>query len=177
MLAPASLTASTQSVTLGSKFLTQAEENSSLNNSSSHEVRLIALPPFGNSQLRGQNSKLKQKKNLHWIITSLRSVTVGSSSHEVRLIPNSKFLILFMKDILLVGAGSCLGGMLRYIVSQALKNISAYPLATFSVNILGCFLIGLLWSLNSKHTNLPNEISLFLMVGFCGGFTTFKCLI
>ena len=79
-----------------------------------------------------------------------------------------------MKEILIVGAGSCLGGMLRYIVSQALKNISAYPLATFSVNILGCFLIGLLWSLSNKHTNLFNEISLFLMVGFCGGFTTFS---
>ena len=83
-------------------------------------------------------------------------------------------IVFIMKEILIVGAGSCLGGMLRYIVSLALKNISTFPLGTFTVNIIGCFLIGLLWSLSSKHTNLSNEISLFLMVGFCGGFTTFS---
>ena len=79
-----------------------------------------------------------------------------------------------MKELLLVGAGSCLGGMARYIVSLAFKNLSDYPLATFTANIIGCFIIGVLWTVTNKYSNMSNSISLFLMVGFCGGFTTFS---
>ena len=74
-----------------------------------------------------------------------------------------------MKELLLVGAGSCLGGMARYIVSLAFKNLSDYPLATFTANIIGCFIIGVLWTVTNKYSNMSNSISLFLMVGFCGG--------
>ena len=51
-----------------------------------------------------------------------------------------------MKDILLVGIGSFVGGVLRYLVSLMIKSASnGYPWGTFTVNILGCLLIGLLW--------------------------------
>jgi CrcB protein len=79
-----------------------------------------------------------------------------------------------MKELLLVGAGSCIGGMARYLVTLALKNVSSYPLATFTANIVGCFVIGVLWTITNKYSNISNTISLFLMVGFCGGFTTFS---
>ena len=45
---------------------------------------------------------------------------------------------------------------------------------TFTVNIAGCLLIGILWGLTSRFQNPSPSFSLFLMVGFCGGFTTFS---
>jgi CrcB protein len=51
---------------------------------------------------------------------------------------------------------------------------SGFPLGTFIVNILGCFLIGLFYSLSEKSTIINSDIKLFLTVGLCGGFTTFS---
>lgn len=85
--------------------------------------------------------------------------------------------------MLLVGLGSFAGGVLRYLVSLGTQAArlrcpvssdilqSAFPWATFTANLLGCLLIGLLmgWS-----TRLSQEWTLLLTVGVCGGFTTFS---
>ncbi len=42
------------------------------------------------------------------------------------------------------------------------------------VNLLGCFLIGLIYSLSAKCVSMTDEGRLFLAVGLCGGFTTFS---
>lgn len=77
-----------------------------------------------------------------------------------------------IKNVLLVGAGSFIGGTARYLVSLAMKNASkGFPWATLLVNLAGCFLIGLLWGLFSKTAS---NWTLFLTVGLCGGFTTFS---
>ena len=49
-----------------------------------------------------------------------------------------------------------------------------FPWATLVVNVLGCFLIGLLWGYFSRYANEGNSWALFLTVGVCGGFTTFS---
>ena len=80
-----------------------------------------------------------------------------------------------IKEILLVGAGSMIGGISRYLVSCGLKGVSAdYPWATFAVNIAGCLAIGFLWGFLNKFPNVSAQLTLFLSVGFCGGFTTFS---
>lgn len=80
-----------------------------------------------------------------------------------------------MKEILLVGTGSFIGGVLRYLVTQLMmsKHWSVFPFGTFAVNILGCFLIGLIIALGDKNF-IPLESRLFLATGLCGGFTTFS---
>lgn len=81
-----------------------------------------------------------------------------------------------MKEFIIVGLGSFFGGGLRYLVSRMMPTASAnnFPWATFSVNILGCFFIGLISAIFIKYTNLDNTLKLLLTTGFCGGFTTFS---
>ena len=81
-----------------------------------------------------------------------------------------------LKSILLVGIGSFFGGALRYAVSLIMKSITAqtYPWATLSVNLIGCFLLGLIFALFGKYSSVNSTLCLLLATGFCGGFTTFS---
>jgi len=80
-----------------------------------------------------------------------------------------------MKDLMLVGVGSLFGGIARYLVSLAMRGVGgAFPWGTLTANIAGCLLIGLLWGLFNRCPNLSPSLNLLLMVGFCGGFTTFS---
>ena len=80
-----------------------------------------------------------------------------------------------LKTLFAVGAGSFLGGAGRYLVSLAMKGLNkGFPLATLAVNLVGCFLIGLLWGVFSKNGTEGSNWALFLTMGVCGGFTTFS---
>jgi CrcB protein len=80
-----------------------------------------------------------------------------------------------MKIILAIGIGSCLGGISRYLLSQFIQNkfLSAFPFGTLTVNIIGCFFIGIIFGLSEKG-NVTMLWRLFLVTGFLGGFTTFS---
>lgn len=80
-----------------------------------------------------------------------------------------------MRIILFIGLGSFIGGISRYLISLYIhsKGFSAFPYGTLTVNILGCFLIGILYGIAEK-SGLPNEWRLFLVTGVLGGFTTFS---
>ena len=81
------------------------------------------------------------------------------------------------KEILIVGVGSFAGGALRYILSVELSKLGrlwAFPIGIMLINILGCFLIGVLYGyFKSKATTDP-VLPLLLMTGVLGGFTTFS---
>ena len=80
-----------------------------------------------------------------------------------------------MKSFLLVFFGGGLGSGLRYLVSIAMNQYSkVLPFGTFTVNILGCLLIGLILGYAQKDNTLTSNQTLLLVTGFCGGFTTFS---
>ncbi len=80
-----------------------------------------------------------------------------------------------LKSIILVGIGGFIGSALRYLISH-LMNVqwhTIFPYGTFTVNLAGSFILGLILSYTFTH-NFSQELRLFLAVGFCGGFTTFS---
>ncbi len=80
-----------------------------------------------------------------------------------------------MKQLLFIGLGSGVGGMLRYSCALWLqsKGNTGFPWATFFVNLVGSFLIGCVFSLFNKEL-ISNDVRLFLATGLIGGFTTFS---
>ena len=81
-----------------------------------------------------------------------------------------------VKQLLWVAFGGAIGSAARFLVQRllTLHNLSSFPWGTFSVNVTGCFLIGVLWALSLKNNVMNESIRLFLMTGICGGFTTFS---
>ena len=81
-----------------------------------------------------------------------------------------------IRNILIVGIGSFLGGVLRYLISIVMKNYCSqgFPWATLMVNLLGCLLIGLLFGLFNRYSSINNVWCLLFTTGLCGGFTTFS---
>ena len=78
------------------------------------------------------------------------------------------------KILIFLGGGT--GSVLRYCAQMALhERIVPYsfPWATFAVNIIGSFLIGLFYALSARF-NLSTEVRMLLTTGLCGGFTTFS---
>jgi len=81
-----------------------------------------------------------------------------------------------IRNMLLVGLGGGLGSIARYLCQRWMLIIypHSFPVGTFAVNIIGCFLIGLFWGLSFKSFTSNETWKLFLMTGICGGFTTFS---
>ena len=80
-----------------------------------------------------------------------------------------------MKNFLLVFIGGGFGSGLRYIIGKYLNsNLGSFPIGTFTVNIIGSLLIGLILGYAAKENSLSQNQVLLLATGFCGGFTTFS---
>ncbi|MBJ27949.1 MAG: fluoride efflux transporter CrcB [Chloroflexi bacterium] len=81
-------------------------------------------------------------------------------------------------QILLVGIGGFAGSAFRYTLSlwmsDRVASSSSFPLGTFTVNVIGCFIIGLLAGLLIISGDISEKARLFVVVGFLGGFTTFS---
>lgn len=75
----------------------------------------------------------------------------------------------------LIALGGAAGSVLRYVVGGAIQRSgsSGFPIGTMVVNVSGCFLIGVLVR-QFFNMQLSNDLRALLIVGFCGGFTTFS---
>lgn len=77
-----------------------------------------------------------------------------------------------IKDLIWVGLGGFMGSSIRYIINVSMIKFSwPVPWPTFLINLSGSFLIGILMAISMKEHQYWR---LFLVTGFCGGFTTFS---
>ena len=81
-----------------------------------------------------------------------------------------------LKNTLLVFLGSAIGGTLRFWIGSFIqtKSNSMFPWSTFTINILGCLLIGIILGFANKNNSSSTNLTLLMATGFCGGFTTFS---
>ena len=81
-----------------------------------------------------------------------------------------------MQAVLLIFFGGGIGSLLRYGLSRWINNtvITDFPLGTFLVNIIGCFLIGFIIYYVERYGEQAQQWRLLLVTGLCGGFTTFS---
>jgi len=78
---------------------------------------------------------------------------------------------------LIVMLGGALGTLARYLIGLVAIPISQdLPWGTIIINIVGSFIIGFFGTLTLAHGRFPasDNLRLFVMVGICGGFTTFS---
>ena len=75
-----------------------------------------------------------------------------------------------------VAVGGALGAMARYAISTWIFQVSShkFPYATLTVNVLGSFVMGILFVIIIERSALPVEMRSLWMIGFLGAFTTFS---
>lgn len=81
-----------------------------------------------------------------------------------------------MRTIILVGLGGGIGSILRYLTSLFVAKYfhADFPWGTLFVNVMGSLLIGLLLGFILREQFSHPDLKFFLVVGFCGGYTTFS---
>lgn len=83
-----------------------------------------------------------------------------------------------MTNLLCVALGGAFGAVLRYLVSMFMGSTAkgVFPWATFTVNVVGCLVIGLLSVALTSQGESPriDHLRLLCITGVCGGFTTFS---
>ena len=85
--------------------------------------------------------------------------------------------MLGLKQIFMVALGGAIGSVARYKLGGfALHHTQSwdFPVSTFSVNVIGCFVIGVLAALVEHHDLFSPSVRLLLFTGLLGGFTTFS---
>jgi len=80
-----------------------------------------------------------------------------------------------MMKLIYIAMGAVVGSVGRYGVSEACYKFfnGSFPLGTLSVNLIGSFVIGILWGLCDSMA-VSQNVKLFLFVGLLGSFTTFS---
>lgn len=81
-----------------------------------------------------------------------------------------------MTNLLLVFIGGGLGSIVRYGISEfaRIKFHSVFPLATFCSNVASCIILALAVGFFSDKMAMNHSLKMFILVGFCGGFSTFS---
>ncbi|MBS25158.1 MAG: fluoride efflux transporter CrcB [Gammaproteobacteria bacterium] len=81
-----------------------------------------------------------------------------------------------MNTYLAIAIGGAFGAISRYWVSESMEKVNGtgFPLGTFSVNLLGSFLIGVLFVIFAEKLELAHEWRPLLVIGFLGAMTTFS---
>ncbi|MBN1975284.1 MAG: fluoride efflux transporter CrcB [Sedimentisphaerales bacterium] len=78
-----------------------------------------------------------------------------------------------------LGLAGAAGTIARYLFSGIVQRLvsSDFPLGTAAVNIIGCFLFGLLWASMESRLSISGQTRAIVFIGFFGAFTTFSSYI
>ena len=80
-----------------------------------------------------------------------------------------------LTSIAAISVGASLGALLRWVLGMKLNAVlPAVPLGTLAANLVGGYVIGLCVAYFAARPDLPPQVRLFLITGFCGGLTTFS---
>jgi CrcB protein len=81
-----------------------------------------------------------------------------------------------LEKLILIGLAGVLGTYARYGLSGLVQRAcgNAFPCGTLAVNVSGCFLFGLVWSLAEDRLLISAEARTVILIGFMGAFTTFS---
>jgi len=82
-----------------------------------------------------------------------------------------------IRQLVWIGAGGCVGAILRYVVSGWVQTASRnfdFPYGTLAVNLIGCGVIGFLSAGDILRGILSPQARLFLLIGLLGAFTTYS---
>jgi len=80
-----------------------------------------------------------------------------------------------LTSIAAISVGASLGALLRWVLGMKLNAVlPAIPLGTLAANLVGGYVIGLCVAYFATRPDLPPQVRLFLITGFCGGLTTFS---
>ncbi|MBN1964039.1 MAG: fluoride efflux transporter CrcB [Anaerolineae bacterium] len=84
-----------------------------------------------------------------------------------------------LQRILLIALAGALGTLARYGVGGLVQRVSSghLPLGTIIVNVIGCFLFGVVWTLADERVVISDETRVIMLGGFMGAFTTFSTFI
>ena len=82
-------------------------------------------------------------------------------------------------NIVVIALGGAMGSVIRYLMMTSIQNRfnqfhQGFPLGTLAVNVLGSFLIGLLFIVIQQRFHSSELLRGFLIIGLLGGFTTFS---
>jgi len=77
-----------------------------------------------------------------------------------------------------IGLAGAVGALARFAVGTWTQDhvSNTFPAGTFLVNVLGCFIFGVVWSL-AQEERISQDLRLILLAGFAGAFTTFSTYI
>lgn len=79
-----------------------------------------------------------------------------------------------MIGVLYVGLGGFIGASLRYLITVLFSQPVDFPIVTLFINIIGSFVIGVIFALSENTAYINDNTKLFFQTGICGGFTTFS---
>ncbi len=85
-----------------------------------------------------------------------------------------------LQRMLLIALAGAFGTLARYGLGGVVQRVSPethLPVGTLVVNVVGCFLFGVVWSLAHERLLIDSEARLVILVGFMGAFTTFSTFI
>ena len=79
---------------------------------------------------------------------------------------------------LIIGFGGFIGTILRFLIGSSIEKllVTSFPIVTIFVNLIGCFLIGLVSGYFTQKLGDQTQLFFFLTIGILGGFTTFSAI-